>query len=81
MNKILAGAFAAAAIAAATSAWAEPGATHGQICVWTGSDWACGDGNTFPQHYTEAAGPNVTITPVPSVMPAPPPALPNGEPR
>ncbi len=67
MHKVLTGAVAAAAIAALA------GVAHAadNVCVWTGSGWVCGDGNVFPQHYTEAQGPGVTITPQQTgVMPA-----------
>jgi hypothetical protein len=65
MNRVLAGAITATAIATlAGAAKAEK-----SVCVWTGVDWACGDGNTFPQHYPASIGPNMVITPVPTVMP------------
>jgi hypothetical protein len=69
MNKLIAGALAAAAVGAfAVSAQAE------QVCQWTGSDWACGNGNVFTEHYSETAGPNMIITSAPA------PFLPNGQP-
>lgn len=66
MKAVLAAALVAATMMAAGTARAE----H-NVCVWTGIDWACGDGNTFPQHFTEAQGPNIAITPQrTAVMPA-----------
>ena len=69
MKTVLAGAIAAAAIAALAGA-----AQAKNVCVWTGSDWACGDGNIFPQHYSQATGPNMPITPIPTVAPTGQPA-------
>ena len=74
-SKILAGTLAAAAFAAFA------GAAHAdKVCQWTGSDWACGDGNTFPDHYPAATGPNLVLTPVPTPNTAPgqPLPTPNG---
>jgi hypothetical protein len=70
MKRILTVAIAATALAAISGA-----AQADKICQWTGSDWACGDGNVFPEHYSQAAGPNMLITPVPTVIPEsyPPP--------
>jgi hypothetical protein len=65
MKILLAGAIAAASMLAATAQAAEKNA-----CVWTGSDWACGDGNVFPQHASQAAGPNMVITPIQTIDPA-----------
>ena len=77
MNKILAGVVALAAIASITApARAE------KVCQWTGSDWACGDGNsTFPQHYSEATGPQTVIVPVTTVTPTGQPAHQFNSPR
>jgi hypothetical protein len=63
MKTLLGGVVAAAAIAALA------GTAHAaeNACVWTGSDWACGDGNVFWQHYSQAAGPNMTITPIATI--------------
>lgn len=70
MNKILTVAIAAAAMATlAGTARAE------NVCQWTGHDWACGDSKGgFTQHYSEAQGPQVLITPVPTVTPTGKPA-------
>jgi len=65
MTRILIGALAAAALAgiAVTAQAAEPK----NVCQWTGVDWACGDGNVFGQHVSEAVGPPMIVTPVPTV--------------
>ena len=60
MKTLLAAATAAAAMTIAADT-AQAAAKN--VCVWTGHDWACGDGNTFPQHFSEAQGPNVPIVP------------------
>jgi hypothetical protein len=65
MNRILAVAIAAAAIVTVTGA-----ARADRVCQWTGTDWACGDGNLFPEHYAPPTAPNLVITPVPTVAPA-----------
>ena len=70
MNKILGGALAAIAIAAlAATARAD------NVCQWTGHDWACGDSKGgFTQHYGLTQGPQMLITPVPTVVPTGTPA-------
>ena len=66
MKTLLAGTAAASmALLAATAQAAEKNA-----CVWTGADWACGDGNVFTQHVSEATGPNMAITPIRTIDPA-----------
>jgi hypothetical protein len=65
MKILLAGAIAATSMLAATAQAAEKNA-----CVWTGVDWACGDGNVFPQHVSQATGPNMVITPIQTIDPA-----------
>jgi hypothetical protein len=73
MSKVFAGALAVIAL----SAFA--GAAHAaNVCVWTGNDWACGDGNVVTQHYPASVGPNMQITPVqtqvnPATSPGPGP--------
>jgi hypothetical protein len=42
-------------------------AAEKNVCQWTGGGWACGDGNTFPTHYNQATGPNMTITPIETI--------------
>ena len=81
MSKILASrVFAGALAAAAVAAFA--GTAHAyKVCQWTGHDWACGDGNTFPDHYPASTGPNLVLSPVaaPNVPPGqtlPPPNAP-----
>jgi len=69
MNKLLAGALAMAAIATLAGA-----ARADNVCQWTGKDWACGDGNVVTQHYSEAVGPQMVITAVPTVTPTGKPA-------
>jgi hypothetical protein len=64
MTRILTGALAAVAIAAFAGG-AQAAAKN--VCQWTGSDWACGDGNVVTQHVSEAAGPPMMVTPVPTV--------------
>ena len=76
MNKFVAGAIAAAAIATLAGA-----ARAGNVCQWTGKDWACGDGNVVSQHYSEAVGPQTVITAVPTVMPTGQPAHQYNQPR
>lgn len=67
MKTVLAAAIATAAIVAAAGA----ARAERNVCVWTGIDWACGDGNTFPRHFTEAQGPDIPIVPQrTAVMPA-----------
>lgn len=60
MKSVLAGAIAVIAVATAgvTAQAAE------KVCSWTGLDWACGDGNVYTTHYSQAAGPNIPITPI-----------------
>jgi len=59
MNRIvLAGIIAVAALTTVTGA-----ARADNVCVWTGFDWACGDGHVFTQHFSAAQGPNMIITP------------------
>ena len=42
-----------------------------RACVWTGHDWACGDGNVMTQHFSREQGPDMVITPMQTlVMPA-----------
>ena len=42
-----------------------------KACVWTGYDWACGDGVVMNQHFSREQGPDMVITPVQTVvMPA-----------
>lgn len=72
MTRILTGALAAVAIAAFAGA-AQAAANN--VCQWTGSDWVCGDGNIVTQHVSEAAGPPMIITPVPTVPSNQPPLL------
>jgi len=72
MKRFLAAATAAAALMIVA------GAAHAaNVCVWTGFDWACGDGkDVFPQHFSEAQGPNMPIVPRQTlVMPAREPTL------
>jgi hypothetical protein len=69
MNKVLAGVIAAAAIATLAGA-----ARAENVCQWTGTDWACGDGKMFTHHYSAAVGPQTVITAVPTVMPTGQPA-------
>ena len=61
MKTALAGAIAAALALAGTAHAAE------HTCQWTGHDWACGDGNIVTSHYTEAAGPNIAVTPISTI--------------
>jgi hypothetical protein len=71
MKTVWAAAIAAAAVVAAGTAHADR-----NVCVWTGIDWACGDGNTFTRHFTKAQGPNVIIAPQrTAVVPAREPTL------
>ena len=63
MDKLFAGAIVAAAIA--TLAGTAQAADN--TCIWTGADWACGDGNVITKHYTQAAGPGVPITPIATI--------------
>jgi hypothetical protein len=63
---------------AATALCALGGAAKAEhVCQWTGHDWACGDGNTFPEHYSQAEGPNLVVTPIPSPVLPPGQYLPN----
>jgi hypothetical protein len=64
MTKIFSGALAAAVIVLTA------GAAHAakNVCQWTGSVWACGDGNIFPEHYSPGAGPNMPIQPAPTAV-------------
>jgi hypothetical protein len=64
MTKILTGALAAAALAAFAGA---AQAAEANVCQWTGSDWACGDGNVVTSHVSEATGPQMTVHSVPTV--------------
>jgi hypothetical protein len=73
MSKIFAGALAVIALSALAGA-----AQAANVCVWTGHDWACGDGNVVTQHYPASVGPNMQITPVqtqvnPAISPGPGP--------
>ena len=70
MSKALVG--TAAAIALSVFAGAAQAAN---VCVWTGVDWACGDGNVMNRHYSAATGPDMLVTPVQTVVN---PALPPG---
>ena len=65
MKFLLAGAIVASAAIAGAAQAAEK-----NVCQWTGSDWACGDGNVFTTHYSQAAGPNMIITPIETIDPA-----------
>jgi hypothetical protein len=64
MKTMLAGVVAAASMAMviATAQAAEKNA-----CVWTGADWACGDGSVFSQHVSASVGPNMVITPIQTI--------------
>jgi len=64
MNRILTGALAAAALAGFAGA---AQAAEKNVCQWTGVDWACGNGNVVASHVSEAVGPPMIITPVPTV--------------
>ena len=64
MKRILAVAIAAAVIVTLAGA-----AQASRVCQWTGSEWACGDGNVFPEHYAPPTAPNLVIVPVPTVAP------------
>jgi len=75
MNKILAGVVAAAAIATLA------GTARADVCQWTGTDWACGDGNVVTHHYSQAVGPQMVITAVPTVKPTGMPAHQYDSPR
>jgi len=71
MHKLIAGALAVAATTALAGT-----ARADNVCVWTGIDWACGDGNVVTQHFTQAQGPNMIIKPQKTeVMPAREPGL------
>lgn len=63
MTRTVTAALGAAAIVAL--AGAVQAAT---VCQWTGVDWACGDGKTFSSHVSEAVGPPMVITAVPTVQ-------------
>ena len=76
MKTVLAGALAAAALAVLAGA-----AQAANVCQWTGSDWACGDGNVVTQHYPQATGPNMAITPTTTVAPTGQPAHEYNAPR
>ena len=65
MKLLLAGMIASVAAIVGTAQAAE-----NNVCAWTGSGWACGDGNVFPMHYSPSAGPNMTITPIQTIDPA-----------
>jgi len=65
MTRILTGALAAAALVAIAGA---AQAAEKNVCQWTGHDWACGDGNVVTSHASQAAGPPIVITPVPTVQ-------------
>ena len=57
---------AAVALGAAGTASAED-----HVCVWTGLDWACGNGKTFTRHFSQQQGPNIAVVPQrTAVMPA-----------
>jgi hypothetical protein len=61
------------AVAALALAAAAGTARAERICQWTGSDWACGDGKMFTEHFSEAQGPDMVV------RPAPAPQLPAGQ--
>ena len=67
MKTLLAGTIAAATIVVLAGA---AQAAEKNACVWTGIDWACGDGNVVTQHASEASGPNMIITPIQTLDPA-----------
>jgi hypothetical protein len=67
MKTLLAGMAAAATIVVLAGA---AQAAEKNTCVWTGGDWACGDGNVITQHVSQAAGPNMIITPIQTIDPA-----------
>jgi hypothetical protein len=57
MNKLLAGAAVAAALAAGA------GTAHAEACLWIGV-WACGDTGTYYTHYYQLPnGPNMELRP------------------
>lgn len=62
MTRILSAAVAATAITGIAGT-----AQAAQVCQWTGSDWACGDGNIVQRHIAQNPGPPIIITPVPTV--------------
>jgi hypothetical protein len=62
MKLLLASVVVASAVIAGAAQAAEK-----NVCAWTGSDWACGDGNVFPTHYGQTNGPNMTITPIATI--------------
>jgi hypothetical protein len=64
MTKILTGALAAAAVVAVAGA---AQAAEQNVCVWTGHDWACGDGNVFTSHVSASAALPMPVTSVPTV--------------
>ena len=76
MSKVIVGAAAAIALAAFAGA-----AQAADVCIWTGVDWACGDGNVVSRHYPASTGPNMLIRPVqtqvnPALPPGPSPTPP-----
>ncbi|HTW51320.1 MAG TPA: hypothetical protein VME45_05430 [Stellaceae bacterium] len=64
MTRILTGALAATALAAFAGV---AQAATANVCQWTGSDWACGNGNIITSHASEAAGPQMIVHSVPTV--------------
>jgi hypothetical protein len=66
MKILLAGVSAVAIVVLAGAAQAA----ENNACVWTGADWACGDGNVMTQHVSRATGPNMMITPIQTLDPA-----------
>ena len=65
MTRILIGVLAATALAGL--AGTAQAAQAANVCQWTGVDWACGDGNVVQQHVSETEGPQMIVTPVPTV--------------
>ena len=71
MSKIPAGALAIAILAIfGGTAYAA----KGDVCQWTGRDWACGDGNIVTQHVSETVGPQMIVTPYATPTPTGQPA-------
>ncbi|HTQ33178.1 MAG TPA: hypothetical protein VMI30_03310 [Stellaceae bacterium] len=61
----------AAVIAAVALGTAGAARAEDRVCVWTGLDWACGNGKTFTQHFSRERGPNIAVVPQrTTVMPA-----------
>lgn len=72
MTKILTGALAAAALVVVAGA---AQAATANVCQWTGSDWACGNGDQFTSHVPQVPGPPVIVHSVPTVPSNQPPLL------